>query len=262
MTAIFYFIAGRKPKDVHPDALRDWGLSYCCDQSIASREAMSGPEGQPGLCFVDAAQSGGLGYHPDRQTWRKIPPVLLAGDAPEIFVGFQTDEPPNPEQLARPRRIDGHWLTLGDGNRWHVPAAISIDDAADVYRPLRRLPTQSRLGDDGKWTSGDVRGDLAELWEIATAFHDTFFGAVAEGEEGAAASVSFDFARAHEAAVAALAVNYRVGPVECDALGLLDVEACGRILQAVIDWPTTQAWMQKKTEAAAAGSGSSAGQED
>ena len=49
----------------------------------------------------------------------------------------------------------------------------------------------------------------------------------------------------HHAAVQALAVNYVIGPAECDMLGLLTEEIAVKILDALIAAPT-RAKLQKK----------------
>ena len=55
-----------------------------------------------------------------------------------------------------------------------------------------------------------------------------------------------EFADVNDAALLALATNYRVGKAEVVLLGLFDDRATVEILKALIDWPTISAWLKKK----------------
>ncbi len=255
MNGFIYYVNDPGRQQLTLDELQAWGLGYAFDERPTFRGCHSGPDDGQGLTFADS-RIGGLGYAPDGQTWRKIPPALLADEAPPIHVGYFNERRPGPADLERRRTLAGHLVELGDGEKWLCPAAIAVDEDAEEFNPQGRLPAVSDVDENGKWQTSAVRAELAELWTIATTFFDRFMAGV-EVEGG----IKFDFDGIHESAVAAITANYRIGPIECAMLRLLDEHACIEVLQALIDWPTSKAWMQKKREREAAGEDSSAGPE-
>ncbi len=57
-------------------------------------------------------------------------------------------------------------------------------------------------------------------------------------------------------AIDVLAVNYRIGPAEASLLGILSAGISREILDALVDRPTLEKWLEKKTaETAGANTG-------
>lgn len=263
MHGFFYFAAGVNAPHPKHDALTRWGLGYACDGNgdIVRRDTIgTGPGGKPGVVFSRPG-CGDLGYYADKQTWRQIPPQLLADGAPPVWIGYDRRALPGPDNLRRVNQLAGHSVKLADGQHWLCPAAIAIDAEnirGDSPDWARTLPMRSTLDDEGHWQRSDLRSEYVALWEVAKAYWFAFHDAAIEVEPGTA-GVRFDFAGAHDAVVTCLAANYRVGPVECDLLGLLDETVLTEVLQASIDWPTYRLWIQKKTEQGLVGGDSSVG---
>jgi hypothetical protein len=150
--------------------------------------------------------------------------------------------------------LSGHLVTLGDGQRWRVPIARAIDAEAELLTYGNVLPRAVDVDDDGEWTPAGTVARYAPLWEIATSYWHARVHAE-ELDEG----IKFDFAGERDAALAALAANYRIGKAEVGLLGLFNDQAILQILDALIDMPTFEAWCKKKLAAASVGSSTGAG---
>lgn len=251
---LFYFFPAVQKATA--ETFRAAGLAHALDGElgIASRQVFDrGPDGGPGCVAALAGSDDGLGYHGDRQRWRKIP----ASPSP-AWVGVPSEPPTLPEQLARRRLVPGHAVELADGRPWIVPIARRWDDGEGGW--YRALPARSRLDENGQWQSGDVLETYRDLWETASAWDESLANAVQKKTADGRVSARFDFPGLHAAALKVLAVNYRLGPAEADLLGLLTENHCIEILHAAIDVPTRIAWFaQKKTAADPAGTSSPAG---
>jgi hypothetical protein len=194
-------------------------------------------------------QDGKLGWWPDSQTWKKVPGC-------GVWCGMSTADRPTPDALARSEQVTGVELTLDDGNRWLAPKArrwIEIDD-----RLLwdHNLPRRMTLSDDGLWTPGAVKPRYERLWTLATAYEAAASEAVsaASDEDG---SVRFAFDGIDTLAIGALQVNYRVGPVEMDLLGIYDDGVRQQLIDVLLDNATWQKWVKKKLADVALAGGSS-----
>lgn len=250
MGGFLYFLPERKAADCQPAELARLGLGYAFPGKPQVRECTTGPNGRRGVVL---AMGSTLGYFKDRQEWRRIPPRCLPADAAqEVWVGYCRDERPTPAELARPQQLAGHAVTLADGGRWLAPTAICVDEHQEQLRLRNRLPAASRLSEEGEWIASGNAPQYQRLWEIAEAFFAAWSQAGVDNH-----TLKFDFHGLHEAAIEALAVNYVVGPTECDLLSLLDQRCAVEVLKALIDVPTLLAWTQKKTAQAPA-TGSSA----
>ena len=83
------------------------------------------------------------------------------------------DLPPNDADLARPKQLAGHNVTLADGRPWLVPIARAYGEEDGDLRWFVALPQRSVLGADGRWTEGDVlprSGRLSNLMEPSMCF--------------------------------------------------------------------------------------------
>lgn len=272
---LVYFIPEHTTPTINLAELVAAGLGYAFDPDtprLARPVVGSGPDGNnPGVIVSASAELNGVGYYPQRQTWRTVPGT-------KVWVGHNTDALPTPAELARRNLLAGHPVRLGDGQLWQVPVTRGYEERAGQLHPCGKLPWRTRVDESGQW-----RSELAEqyraLWDTACAFWDSFTasgeaeadangaadasnelaeaGIAMDAEPGgdagpAAPAVRFDFAGANDAALLALAANYRIGKAEVDLLGLFNQQAVTNVLLALVDWPTLQAFAA--TKAAPAGS--------
>jgi hypothetical protein len=244
-----YFIPGAGPTIDHAGLVAA-GLGYAFDPDtprLARGVVGAGPDGaSAGLIICAATDLGGVEYRPDRQTWRNVPGTAA-------WVGLNTDARPGPADLARAGLLAGHPVRLGDGRVWQAPTARGYEERGGELALCGKLPWRTRVDDAGKWVS-----ELAEryrpLWDTACAFWDAFtaeqIAPAADAEEDGRRR--FEFAESNDAALLALAVNYRLGKAEVDLLGLFNQQTVTAVLLALVDWPTLRAFAAKK--AAPAGS--------
>lgn len=200
-----------------------------------------GPGGGPGVLLYPRAPQGKdpryTVYRPHDQVWHEVaapPGHARAKQGPLRWIGWETANPPTPPDLARRRQISGQVVVDDAGRAWLVPTARS------PANPHGRLPVDYSFDAAGK-PFLRLKPSLAALWESAGVAFATLTG---QGEHGEAELVSI--------ALAALSVNYRVGPAEMNALAagelvVLDTHLVVAILQALVDWPAWLAALEKKT---------------
>jgi hypothetical protein len=230
-----------------PAEIKNHGLAYALAHPSV-REVRGGPDGGDGVIVAEDGRvsPGDHGFFKDRQEWRKIP-------GSPAWVGMFTGRQPVPEDLARSKQLPGHWVTLLDGQAWHCPAAKRWIEQEGELRWLCPLPQRARLGEDGRWQSGDVIPQYAAVWGLARRWEAMRVSAPIETTDGQNARQVFAFDDLLTGAVQALAVNYAIGPAEVDLLGLLSDETAVKILDALSDIPTRIAWQKKSADAAPAG---------
>lgn len=262
MAGLQYFVPGAPAGFGLADA-RAAGLGYAFDQHFAARTIMgAGPSGGPGVVFADDSRVKRVGVWLEEQRWMPVP-----ASERRIHVGCERADPPTPEDLARPRMLAGHPVRLGDGQLWQVPAAVAHAEIDERMVPRQALPNRISVDADGEWRRDQVVDEYAALWDVALRWNDELVaawriqqdgadGADASGTAGAA-ELTFDFGALNDAALLALAVNYRVSKAEIALLGLFADGVPEEILMAVIDWPTLLAWQKKKR--ADAGAATAAG---
>lgn len=205
-----------------------------------------GPDNGPGavLAHMELDEACRVGVYPD-QRWRKIP-------RSKAWLCFaDPDHPPGSEDLVRRRIIPGHFVQLGDGHPWMAPIARAIVEDGGY---ANALPQAITCDDEGKWQLDGVMPRYAELWKIAERWWDAQIASEVEvgdnGEQGAPTlRVTFDFAGVNDAALEALAANYRIGLGEIRALGLFTGIAVREVLNALIDWPTLAELVKKNLAA-------------
>lgn len=243
MAGFLYFIE-QAGQAVDGNAIAAAGLAYAMDAALQKRQALAGPGGQPGVVIAAGeVPVEECGFFPERQTWRR--------KSPGVWAGWAKDRLPGPASLRRRETLGGHEVELLDGNRWLVPVARKWIEEDGELRWTAAVPRRATLDDEGRWVEGPVVGRFAPLWALAERWEASklaAFVARKTGEEMPTRLV-FDFAGLMESAVEVLAVNYRIGPVEADVLGILGVESAIAILDALIDMPTRLAWIKKNARA-------------
>ncbi len=238
MAGFLYYLPG--PVDgVTLDDARKAGLGYAFDSencTAAGVHANGLDQGGQGVIVADPTRVESIGLYPDKQTWRKIP-------GREVWAGFYTDDQPTPADLARKEQLNGHPVTLLDGNKWLCPVArgAAEEDGSLVW--FHALPQRATLTDAGVIEPGDVVPKFASTWDLATRWFDVRMGAF---EESDGKTIEFQYNGVIESAVEALAVNYVVSVPECvGLLGLLTEQLAVEILDTLIDMPTRYELLKK-----------------
>lgn len=207
-------------------------LAYAYEQGEvpATRTVLAnGPCGLAGTVF--GRHGGRVGYYEDSQTWRPIPKANL-------WIGYETEQPPGPGDLSRPMQLAGHPVRLGDGHEWIVPIARSVVDDGEAISGAIALPRSRDLDADGDWCYGEVVPQYRQLWTVAEQFADVFY---------AADDKTISEATALTWCVLALRANYRLSAIEAAILKLFDDATYTNVLHALIDVPKLLAWLEKKT---------------
>lgn len=222
---LVYFLAGPTPPT--PDWARAAGLGYV----LGSSQSMP----RNGPATIPPAGNGtlwtGTGKPGSRPHWEEHP--LRKG----VWVGWDPDCPPKPEDLARPKQQAGHWVKLADGNEWLIPVA---------RRPAGGSPFPRRIKFDAAGEPAvDAQPSDAEhrwLWEQACRYWDAVTMA-AEAADGQATTVQVTVGDTIQLAARALALNYRLSTAEVSMLGLLSTDLLSPICDALCDWPSLAALM-------------------
>ena len=235
-----YYLPGQR-RSLKLADLHQLGLGYALEDRALGVDVANGPSGQAGAVFADPTRipDHKIGYYVAEQTWRKVPRIQTS--AGPVWVGIYRQHPPQPKDLERLEMLPGYKVQLADGQKYVLPIARGVADGDDLQFDCR-LPHAITIDDEGEWVSSGLLPRYARLWEIATAYWDCKFGAEAT-EDG---KVSFSFAGANDAALTALAANYRVGKAEVALLGLFSQASIVGILDTLIDWHTVEEWCKKK----------------
>lgn len=207
----------------------------------------NGPGGQNGWLIAPHPTGDGVqsrtGVYLDTQTWM---PVEDAEGKQTHWVGWETDNPPRPADVARAKQTTGHMVELGDDHEWIVPVV-------EAFVPNKEIPHTQWERVSGFITlpqtmTLDAKGDVTmkvkpgheELADEAGWWVDTFWQ-----------SKDYLYARYATFAIRLLAVNYCVGRAEVNALGLLEKSyaVAQKVIMAAIGATDLIAQMdaQKKT---------------
>jgi hypothetical protein len=245
MTQFYYWVPQERPSCNSQELinlLRLAGLGYAIEERIVYRSCDKGPDGQKGntVCWDN---DGRLGYFPERQVWRRVPGC-------DVWCGCDAEDKPKPADLARAEQISGEWITLDDGNQWLAPKARRWCELDDRLLWDYNLPRRMTLNDDGLWVPGGVKPRYERLWQLANDYEASYSAAMAEAGEDDSV-VRFVFEEIDTLAIGALQINYRVGPVELDMLGVYDQAVRQRIIDVLLDNATWVSWIKKKLHAAA-----------
>jgi hypothetical protein len=216
-----------------------------------SRESPAG-SGIPGVVIADPKymRPSDLGYFPNKQQWTKIQAVTHKGDA--IWVGYPTDGRPRPRDFCRERMMGGHWVDLGDGHRWLIPAIRALEETGKTEDdPIGTLRTiipseilQFGMNKDGVWVPGQIIDRYQSLWEAANIFWD-----VVHEQADPDVVASFTYPRMISVVLAALEINYSIAPYDAQALGLITGEVVIDAMQAIVDLPKVMELAKKRAAA-------------
>lgn len=242
MSTFYYWLPCERPFTSSAallESLRAAGLAYAVENKITPRTSDCGPDSQKGVVVCHGANADGrLGWWPNEQTWKRIPGT-------EAWCGCYQADRPRPSDLAREEQISGDWLTLDDGYAWLVPKARRWIEIDDKLLWNHNFPRRMTLNDDGAWVAGGLKPKYERLWTLATAYEQAAAEALSNAAEEDQ-SVRFVFPEIDTLAVSTLQVNYRVGAVELDLLGVYDEGSRQRIIDVLLDNATWQNWLKKK----------------
>ncbi len=241
MAGFLYYIPGIENNQVNRQLFAQHGLGYAFSDFTDKPFARGciGPDNARG-CIVGGCgvPDHAVAYAPDKQLWRKYN---------GIQIGMYKDDCPMPVELLRQDPLAGTHLTLADNNMWMVPMARKTSVIDGTPSNICVLPLgKADLDENGRWTCQSVDQKYKGLLEIGLAFWDALVNA-ADHAESDQKTIEFDFEGGNDAAITVLQCNYRIDRMEAAMLGLLDEMAASRILQALVDLKTYQAWLQKKT---------------
>lgn len=216
--ADFLYFLPLEANSLSPANVSAAGLDYASDgRGFLAVQTSKGPGDAQGfiLAFDRADQQiPDLKFNSAAQTWRKA-------KGGKFWVGLSKDDRPGPDDLARSRVISGEAVKLHDGNEWTIPICLSIVRGTTLPRALV-------LGQDGEtW-------ELATLPEFVRLCKDaaTVWEAFRTANDG---TVTMDGQEAPRIAADALAVNYRIGPMEISMLALWSSTDMWNVLKAIID---------------------------
>lgn len=264
----FYYFIPTNRKSLDADNIGQWGLSHAFDRSqgYVDSEIENGPgDVRRGTILVSKQLSDKtkLCVRPDQQTWKMMPPLKGQHEGKRVWCGYYNDERPTPEALQRRELLNGHAVRLGDDRLWLCPIAVMFAGSLGSAGLVAQLPTRSDLDDDGNWVATGIVDKYRRAWDVALEYWDARVVSpfqsppVTTDEDGNTIQpdrsandgplpvITFD--GAHDAAVDALSVNYRVGRAEAAALGLLDNSIVRQILDVLIDYPGLMSWSKKNS---------------
>ena len=149
----------------------------------------------------------------------------------DVWVGVDAISPPTPADLLRHEPLGGHLVML-EGRTWEVPVIRCPLGGSDLPRSLAY--------DDDERLIARIKAQYLPLWERTEKIADSVWGDSPK---------TFSTTECVEIALAALALNYRVGKIEQSVLAIVDDRNVMDVLRAVIDWPKVLAAIeaQKKT---------------
>jgi hypothetical protein len=237
MAGFVYYLPGAS-LPLGSEDIANAGLAYAFagEKAPLKITTTAGPEGQgPGIVLAAHDYVAAKAGYKDGQTWRRVPKT-------DAWVGMYPDDRPGPDDLAAKQQVPGHYITLGDGNDWLIPVARAVAPQDGRLVGYCALPHTIDCDDDGNWTAETVVVKYAPLWNIAERFLDSVLNSQEDGED------IFNFQGMTDAALIALATNYRLGRAEVGLLGIFDVYNTLQLLGAVIDSPTSTEWIKKKAE--------------
>jgi len=231
---MIYHVPDVQNKDQLMERLDGLGLSHSgLKESSKVVSANKGPdEGRPGIFAAHTDAKQRVGYYPDEQTWHKCG---------EFWIGVNGSGV-KPEQLEKRETIEGHLVKLADGNEWHVPCAR-------FFPQILRLNEEGDLVSEPEAKFKDFSQRCQKLFEIFTGMTEA---------EDADDPYGMDTKDWWSFAIEALAFNYRLGPWEASALGLLrDVDVMPTpefmaekwrpsVIDAVFDLPGIRAMSAEK----------------
>lgn len=240
MSAPMYFLPGLQRQQLCPGGklvqsfVRDRGLAevfrdVTTEDQVALSNLSAGPGGKPGCLVVvlptDASRRFCCAYAEADQRWHQ------ANDG--LWVGIEKKEPPQPEDLQRPKLHAGYEIDLADGGSWLVPVIRrpqGVCERAGIR--ATELPRNLRWDAEGVLQE-TLKPSYRLYWDAAGEVADHFFDG--DGINPNPIDMTEDWAMRQ--ALLFLSLNYRVWMAEQNMLGFLDSENFATVLGIAIDMP-------------------------
>lgn len=247
MGGFLYAVCGEVKK---PDlvGLRALGLGHAFERpGFDWTPVTGGPWGAGKGCLLRHMahrEEGVLRHDAAEQVWRRLPEALCGGAS--VWVGHAVGSVPVAADVAREQFVEGTPVMLGDGGWWVCPQARRVEYAGPGEVTARcLLPCRAGLDErTGLWVSSAIDPQYAELWALAERWwEEVVAGAEPLGEQ---VVVRLDFDLRMEFASRALGVNYRVGPMECVMLGLLNELQAVEVLNVACGFADWNRLIKKK----------------
>jgi len=239
MASLLYYIPAARVEAIPEPTLQEWLTARLQLQAgeateIASSLLEPGPDGGRGhllaIGTVAAPDSGLRSYAPAAQTWQPEPEHV----PPHYWLGWDTAEPPAPEDLLRPEPCGGHLTRLGDGALWLVPAARTIEGGSMLHKGIG-------IGPGGALVAA-VLPRFCAFSAKAEALWQHIYGSLEQDETATESTATMEDKEAYLLAVEALAINYRLSTAEATVLGLLPEPSLDAVLRAIVDFPSLEAF--------------------
>lgn len=200
--------------------------------ALAQRATVGGPGGgRPGV-LISAGPAATLLYAPARQPWARRADCGGPADS-EAWLGLEPADPPTPADLARRELIDGYELPLagpdGADHPWLIPLAR-------VFPAGTLLPQALALGPGGAVVQ-EILPRFAAACRLAERLWDLARAAAGDWPADAEPPQALGDAEEFRAAATFLGINYRVGPAEISALGILTTRTLARVVFLAVDLP-------------------------
>lgn len=168
-------------------------------------------------------------YDHETQVWTRC--------AKRVWFGCTKAELPTPQELRRDKLLHGESVRLSDGRTWHVPIAVEWSDALE---PMIALPPEPVYEWERKaWRPGGISEANKALWQAACWWHERQRGEVKIAPEKL-------YSESCARAVDVLSAQYRIGPAECQALGILSNDAAQLVLNAALSLDSWVRLAEKK----------------
>ena len=232
------------------DVLRDCRIAA---KDVVVIPCNSGPGDQGGVMLYPHPPGDELpellGYDGERQQWVH---VAVYGR----WVGWRADEPPRPEDLERPQIRAGYTVRDDHSQVWQVPIAYASPAGADAT--YGNLPCSFRFDLETNQPIATLKPEYRTVWERAKRAWTFYNSPADEWPE------DFNQDELIMLCAMALAINYRVGLAELNALDAagrdpLDNDFVRNVVLCLIDMEVANAWKKKETpeNGQSAGDGSS-----
>lgn len=214
---------------INRQVITEAGLDYLPPpETLITRGMMTGPEQRPGLMLADGrCDASDMRYNPQEQTWAKS----LNG---KFWVGYWNGRRPNEESVRRQTFYNSYDVELGNEEKWKIPIARLIDGSCG-------LDTALVMDSDGHLRKVPIDRYAAFCRQVEALWQDYMTELSGEGSPALK-----DDAR-WQLAVAALGLNYHIGPDEVNQLMLLTQRTMSQTLRAILDIPMLEAVVQSVT---------------
>ena len=221
--SLLYFIPGAS--SVTRDQVAELGLLYAID-SFKGLGAV-GPSGVRGQVVCSSGEI--QGYYPDKQTWIAAP----KGDeeVPPFWVGWNNENRPTPEALARDEVLPGELITFRDGSKWNVPKLVSWEEDPNGERPAvysTPLPQMIDVDKYGNPVNGSVVKEYRDLFDLGM----RVLAKRIVGDDDLTVAQVLHFA------ADVIGMNYRVSLLELSSsvLDHISTDDASRVIDVAIDW--------------------------